>query len=138
MILWLFLTFFAVSILFLFYGGSNDDQISLTLGFSFLLLPGFALSGLDAPLIPDTPGIQYPDGFNETTTYTYDINATGQNDDILSTNTIREQQYSTYQNSMFGIILLLAASFGMWFSISNINNKADNEIFPRIKWRFYK
>lgn len=136
MIIWLFITFFLISILFLFYGASNDDAMTLTIGFAFLMLPAFALSGWDAPLIPDTPGIQYPAGANATTTYSY-INVS--NTTQIDTETAAEITiYETYKNHAFGSGLLLVAAFGLWFSITNIRNTEHEGKVPRMNWRRYK
>lgn len=135
MIITLFITFFSIAMIFLFYGHHADDPTITTMGWSFFLLPAFVLSGLDAPLIDDTPGIQYPDGDNVNITYTYAANSTTQ---ITSLFEAKTQKYSTYTNRFYGIAFLFIISMGLWMSITSIKNTPNTGRLPRINWRFYR
>lgn len=131
MIIELFALFFIISMAFLFYGWHADDPTIATLGWAFLFIPAMGLSGIDVPLVGDTPGIQYKAG--EAETLTYPGNSTA------PTSITRTDTYETYQNRLYGIALLFIASMGLWMSITNIKNTRDDAgALPRINWRFYR
>lgn len=139
MIIWIFLIWITLSIALLFLGFWTQDEIIQTIAFGILWIPAFAISGINAPIIDDTPGIQYIHGFNSTTTYTYDTNTTGQNDDILSTQESHTPITQTYHNRLYGILLIFASVFGMILSVASMRGVNDYEGPSTINWRrFWK
>ena len=131
MILWLWLIFLAFGLALLFFGYKSDDQILLTLSFIILILPAWALTGFDVPLVHDNPGIQYTAGENTTTTYSYN------NTTLTATTEETNDTYTTYKNRTWGLLLLFAMIAGFWLAITNIRNTGEGGM-PRIPFGVYK
>lgn len=117
MIFWAFLVFFSVSIVLMCLGLWTGEQEIQVVAFAFLFLPAWALMGVDVPLINDVAGIQYHDGNNISTTYTYNATAS-----LTNTVTTEQNNYTSYSNRPFGLILLLAAFGGFIVSLMDIRN----------------
>lgn len=157
MIIWMFLVWLVLGVVLLFLGFWTDDQSVQVLAWIILWIPAYVLSGINAPLVNDTPGVQYPDGENTTLsfneTYVYGDNYTGYHWDYVSpspsvndVNLFHRSRtedsstvinYSTYENRIYGILLLFVFVFGMVFSLGEIRGTKESDGPPSVNWRRY-
>lgn len=126
MILWAFLLFLCLSLVLMFLGFWSQEQEIQVLAFCFLFIPAWALLGLDVPLIDDTAGIQYSQGDNTTILYSYNASGTLTN----STETLKPI-LETYNNRLFGLLLLIAAFGGFFVSLTDLRKATLSEEGPR-------
>jgi len=127
MLISLFAIILAFSITLIALGLYFEDAVFQVIGFIFLILISLTLTGVAVT------GIEYTDGTDTTTTYSYtSINGT---DQINNTVTASSDTYQEYNNKIYGVMLLFVAVFGMIFSISDMRGKDDgfsNRIRGRI------
>jgi hypothetical protein len=133
-IIWLWLAFFAVALSFLFYGHRADDPTLLVLGWAFLWIPAWGLSGFSVPLITGEPGIQYVNGTTTDSVFVMDPNGV-----LESSTEVMSHEYASYHNRLYGLGMLFIAVMGLWMSITDFKNTPSNAAsLPRIRWGRYR
>lgn len=105
----IYLVVLVLGILSILYGHRYNHGEMIMVGFATTFILGLTLSGVSG-LFGGTGGIEFPSG--EDHTYTYDVNATGQNDDIQSIEIV--DTYTTYSSVFFGAWMAILSFFGFF------------------------